>query len=523
MPNARSFPFLTRRGFMAGVGATGLGVLAPGIARAAAALPLPPLLDAESLGNAIALTAAPSSARIAGDAPTQTWSYNGLPMLGPTLRLRRGQEVAMTVENRLPRTTSVHWHGLAVPSGLDGPFNPIAPGETWSPRLAIDQPAATLWYHPHPHGETSLQVQMGLAGLIIVEDEASGGLGLPAAYGLDDLPLVLQDRTFALDGSFAYEVTPIAVTHGSRGAQVLVNGALAPIAQVPRGVVRLRLLNGANARTFHLRFTDGRTFAVIAGDGGFLSAPVAATALTIASGERYEVLVDFADGSPAELVTAADDNGRFGTGMMDRMKSAVASLLPGETLPVVRFEPLGELAAQVTALPARLVPVPADPAGEPAARRRFKLDDAPTTETTGGHGAHTPQAPTAMGGHAGHVMTAGMVGSGLGIGINGRPYDPARIDFEVRAMSHELWTVEGGEMDHPFHVHGARLRLLARNDERPEAFEAGWKDTVLVPAAGTVELLVQFLRPTTDNKPFVYHCHILEHEDAGMMGQFLTV
>jgi blue copper oxidase len=78
-------------------------------------------------------------------------------------------------------------------------------------------------------------------------------------------------------------------------------------------------------------------------------------------------------------------------------------------------------------------------------------------------------------------------------------------------------------MDHPFHVHGARLRLLARNDERPEAFEAGWKDTVLVPAAGTVELLVQFLRPTTDNKPFVYHCHILEHEDAGMMGQFLTV
>jgi blue copper oxidase len=198
-------------------------------------------------------------------------------VLGPVIRVRRGDEVQMVVENRLNTTTTVHWHGLLVPGHNDGgPQQPIHPGEYWRPVLKIDQPAATLWFHPHPHGDTARQIYMGLTGMIIVDDGSDAQLGLPRTFGVDDLPLILQDRTFDSDGSIEYDsktLDALDIAYGARGDTVIVNGAVTPVAKVPPGVVRLRLLNAANAQNFELRFSDQRIFQVIASDGGFLSAP----------------------------------------------------------------------------------------------------------------------------------------------------------------------------------------------------------------------------------------------------------
>jgi blue copper oxidase len=180
-----------------------------------------------------------------------------------------------------------------------------------APVLKIDQPAATLWFHPHAHHDTARQIYMGLTGMIIVDDGTDARLGLPRTFGIDDLPLILQDRSFASDGSIEYATDGLDIVYGARGDTVIVNGATAPVAKVPPGLVRLRLLNAANAQNFVLRFSDQRTFHVIASDGGFLQAPVAVTQLTISPAERFEVIVDFANGKAAALETGPDEEWEY--------------------------------------------------------------------------------------------------------------------------------------------------------------------------------------------------------------------
>ena len=138
----------------------------------------------------------------------------------------------MTVENALDTVTTVHWHGLLVPGYSDGgPQQLIRPGDRWRPVLKIDQPAATLWFHPHPHHDTARQIYMGLTGMIIVDDGTDAQFGLPRTFGMDDLPLILQDRSFASDGSLEYETDGLEIVYGARGDTVIVNGAIAPVAK----------------------------------------------------------------------------------------------------------------------------------------------------------------------------------------------------------------------------------------------------------------------------------------------------
>ena len=173
--------------------------------------------------------------------------------LGPVVRVRSGDTIPFRVENRLDEETTLHWHGLLVPSQVDGgPHNTIKPGAVWSPEITIKQAAATTWFHPHPHGNTARQVYLGLAGMMIVSDGADRDRGLPATYGVDDLPIVLQDKRFGRNGELVYEPTMMDMMHGFQGDTLLVNGAIGPVANVPAGIVRLRLLNAANARNFDL-------------------------------------------------------------------------------------------------------------------------------------------------------------------------------------------------------------------------------------------------------------------------------
>jgi blue copper oxidase len=452
-------------------------------------LPLPPLIDAAKQGNAVELKVAPGRHSFIEGKPAQTYGYS-TPVLGPIIRLRRGDEVEMTIENALDIGTTVHWHGLLLPGHVDGgPHQVITSGSTWRPTIKVMQPAATAWFHPHLHRDTGRQVYMGLAGMIIIDDDSDGRLGLPHTYGVDDLPIILQDRSFDSDGSLVYELDSLAIIYGGRGDTVIVNGAVAPFAKVPRGLVRLRLLNGANAQNFELRFSDNRTFYVIASDSGFLAEPVEVKQLRISPAERFEILVDFSDGRPVMLETGPDEvMGIFG---------AVSQGGTAEYVPVMRFEPAAAR-TRVGIVPAHLVDPAAADASKAVRRRQFVLET--WTCSTRGRGE-------------------GQMDAGLAVCINGNTHDLARIDVVTELGTLEVWKIVSLGMPHPFHVHGASFRILSLKGVPPPAYLAGWKDVVLV--EDEAELLVSFNQPATQEHPFMYHCHILEHGDAGMMGQYV--
>lgn len=261
---------VTRRQFAIGCGALASCAATVdmrfGIAKSApfsTRLPIPMLIDAAKHGNAISLKVRSGRHAFTRGKLARTYGYSA-PVLGPVIRLRRGDEVQMAVENALDTVTTVHWHGLLVPGHIDGgPQQLTHRGNTWRPVLKIDQAAATLWYHPHPHGDTARQIYMGLTGMIIIDDGSDVRLGLPRMFGVDDLPIILQDRSFDSEGSIEYDnntLNALDIVYGVRGDTIIVNGTIAPFAQVPRSVVRLRLLNAANAQNFELRFIDQRTF-----------------------------------------------------------------------------------------------------------------------------------------------------------------------------------------------------------------------------------------------------------------------
>jgi cuproxidase len=488
---------LTRRHFAIGCGAFASSAFldvrfGSGDPAASAHLPIPMLIDAAKQGNAVNLQVTPGRHAFIEGKPTATYGYSA-PVLGPVIRVRRGDEVQVRVENALDVVTTVHWHGLLAPGHNDGgPQQLIQPGKNWRPILKINQSATTLWFHPHPHHDTARQLYMGLTGLIIIDDGSDARLNLPRRYGVDDLPIILQDRSLDSDGSIGYDnndLNALDIAYGARGDTIIVNGAIAPVTKVPAGLVRLRLLNAANAQNFDLRFQDRRTFHVIASDGGFLSAPVAVTQLMISPAERFEILVDFADRKPVALETGPDKElGEFGRVAPDGSTDYVA---------VMRFEPTPTVPL-VKRLPNRLIEPAVAAAASAVRRRQFVLDS--------GLCASRPQASV-------HTDMPAL------IGINGRAFDPGRIDVETKLGTNEIWEITSIGMAHPFHVHGALFRILSIEGAPPAAHLSGWKDTVLV--EDKAELLVAFNQLATRQHPFMYHCHILEHEDAGLMGQYI--
>jgi blue copper oxidase len=452
-------------------------------------LPIPKLIDAATQGNRVQLKAARGHHVFLRGKVAETYGYSA-PVLGPTIRVRRGDEIEMSVHNDLDRDTTVHWHGLLVPGDVDGgPQQAIPPGKTWRPVLKIDQPASTGWYHPHPHHDTARQTYMGLSGLIIVDDGSDARLGLPRTYGVDDFPIILQDRAFDDSGSLIYELDALTVAYGGRGDTIIANGAIAPVVKVPHGLVRLRLLNAANAQNYDLRFDDLREFHVIASDAGFLATPVEKSQLRISPAERYEILVDFSNRKPVMLETGPDEvMGIFGAVSQDDSSAYV---------PIVRFEPTVGL-ADVKELPARLIePLLADP-GRAVRRRKFVLD----SSICAGNRPVASESEMDM----------------QAMRINGKTHDLGRVDVETQLGTLEIWEIVSTGFAHPFHTHGAYFRILSIDGAQVPAHLAGWKDVVLVESKA--ELLVAFNRQATREHPFMYHCHILEHEDAGMMGQY---
>lgn len=501
---------------------TGAGVVALGVAGFAArpflwrrsgtdtqALKIPPLLDARASGGSASLRVQAGTTEFYSGKFSETLGYNG-SYLGPTIRVRRGDSVQINVRNDLAETTTVHWHGLIVPGPLDGgPHQPISSGQTWRPLLPIDQPAATLMYHSHVHGLTAEQVYRGLAGVLIIQDDEEQRLGLPNEYGVDDLPLVLQDRQFD-EGLLVMPNSMMTLMQGRRGDVILVNGTPNPVAQVPPRLVRLRVVNASNARLYDLSFEDRRSFYWIAAEGGLLERPVQLKSIRVAPGQRAELLVDFSDRRHVGLLTAADPN----SGMMGMMRGTGRDAVAGE--PFIRFEPSAG-APKAASVPKLLLPQERVQPSAAIRRRRLVLNMGMGGMMGGGMMGDGMMGRGTMGrempGDSG--METGPMAAPFG--INGRPFDMRRVNERVNLGATEIWQVSGEMMAHPIHIHGVHFEVLSRAGRTPQLLDQGLRDTILVQEP--VELLVKFTKPTAGS-PFMYHCHILEHGDNGMTGQF---
>jgi blue copper oxidase len=440
------------------------------------------------------------------DRETATLGFNG-DYLGPTLRFRRGDQVALDVMNTLFEPTTVHWHGLHIPAAVDGgPHQIIEPGSTWNPEFSISQRAGTFWYHSHLSSKTGEQVYRGLAGMIIIDDETSESLELPQDYGVDDIPLIVQDRSFNEDGSFRYVGMHRDVMTGMYGDRLLTNGCINPLLVATRQKLRLRILNAANARSFSFAFSDGRGFQIVASDGGLLESPIKANEVMLAPAERAEIVVDIRTGSPVQLLgLPLPANSPFAAqGMMQRM---IASGLNSTV--VLTIEPQSSLDTS-PALPTSLASFPRLQKADAVRQRNFKLS------MTMGMGGGM------MRGRAGAGNSGGMMGGGSGnFFINDKAMDMAVINERIPIGSLEVWQIENDSMmTHPFHVHHGQFQLISRNGQPPAGIELGEKDTIKVAPGETLQFLMRFDRFADPNHAYMYHCHILEHEDNGMMGQF---
>jgi blue copper oxidase len=457
--------------------------------------------------------------RFVGDRETATYGING-PYLGPAVRVRRGEKVVAQVSNNVSENITMHWHGLIIPGAADGgPHQVIPPGKRWQTELSIDQPAATLWFHPHYYPSTAQEVIKGLAGLLIIDDEESGRLPLPSRWGVDDIPLIIQDRRFTPDGQFFDRMNIIAVTSGYVGDTVLVNGAVYPQARTARGWIRLRLLNGSNARSYILKASDGRSLYVIGSDGGLLESPVELKQLLIHVGERFEVLVDGRDGHAFDIVTLP-------------VAQDIMRLPPFDgPLPLVTISPdgvdgTGQLPASLVALPA--LPQQLPPTSQELVMNMFRDQQGTIPLKTAGLIAMVKSGktdPAVVERVVNLIVNDPALSQSEQLsanGVNGKPFSIERIDFAAARSQDLRWRISEGNdlMLHPVHIHGCQFRIISRDGKPPEAERAGWKDIAPISAGGFTEILVRFPHPAGRDAPYMAHCHILEHEDSGMMTQF---
>lgn len=460
----------------------------------------------------LSLRAGAGTSELVPGRTTPTWGYNGA-MLGPALVVPRDQSIRVMLRNDLPQSTTVHWHGGHVRGDVDGgPHSLIEPGATHVEELRFDQPGATLWYHPHPHGRTGGQVYAGLAGLLLIDDGADRALGLPHAWGVDDLPLIVQDRRIAADGTLLYLDSMMDVM-GMQGNRFLVNGREQPFARVPAQWVRLRILNGSNARVYNLAFRDGRTFHAVASDAGLLAQPVALRELRLFPAERAEILVDLRHSEGQSLVLGSYDRPTGEAGIWRGPTTAQTDLLQ------LRVGPPGTGTAG--RLPDALATLP--PAAMGQSTHDFEL---------GMMGEH--MMSSGMGIAAGLLQSQRGQGSGPGgmnmggpprnmFSINRQYMDMRVINLRVPIRVPQVWSVRNSmQMNHSFHVHGTSFRIVQRNGEPPPEQERGWKDVVALAPHDHVVLALHFEQPAGDATPYMYHCHVLEHEDNGMMGQLVV-
>ncbi len=428
---------------------------------------------------------------------TNTMGANGA-ILGPTLIMNKGDFVDIKVTNQLDDTTTIHWHGMHVSAANDGgPHTTIAPSTTWNPRFTVLDKAATFWYHPHLHEKTNLHVSKGIAGFIIVRDEEEAALELPRKYGIDDFPLVIQTKTF--------DENKEIVVPSNADSVVMVNVTLNAFLEVPAQVVRFRLLNGSSQRVFNFGLNNNKSFYQIGSDGGLLSKPLELTRLQLSPGERGEILIDFssAEGETIYLMSYASEfpNGIYGAtnpGMMtmQTLNGYNPNPINGTDYNIMQFKVVSETVNSVKTIPENLVTV------------------TPLLESDSDITRDVTLNPAQMGAN---VLNGDFL-------INNASFAMDVINYTIPLNSTEIWSITNQTpIAHPFHIHDVQFYILDRDGVTPPLNEQGRKDVVFVKAQETVRFITKFEDFADDVVPYMYHCHMLTHEDRGMMGQFRVV
>lgn len=369
-------------------------------------------------------------------------------------------------------------------------------------------------------------------GLIVIEDDESSAATLPKSWGADDIPVILQDKRLNNHGQIDYKMDVMSAAIGWFGDLMLTNGAVYPQHVAPRGWLRLRFLNGCNARSLKLAASDKRPMYVIASDGGYLPEPVKVAELPILMGERFEVLVDTSNGKPFDIVTLP----------VVQMGMVLAPF--DNALPVLHIETTST--AGQKNLPDRLAALPAIPSTDGMPHRMLRLAMDSKVDMLGMQALMDRYGEKAMAGMSmddhekmkmGSTMAMnGMEDHGMAHGgksddkhidlfnanfINDQAFDMKKPMFDVKKGQYEKWTIsgQGDMMLHPFHIHGTQFRILSENGKPPAAHRSGWKDTVHVEDAIS-EVMVKFDHLAPPEKAYMAHCHLLEHEDTGMMMSF---
>ncbi len=512
----------------------------------------------------IDLKATQQQVQILPGQPTTVWTYQGtlvrgdgasvLPLqgsyLGPLIRVRKGQKVRVRFTHDLPEPSIVHWHGLLLPSRMDGhPRDAIQAGQTYVYEFEVVNRAGTYWFHPHPEPLTGSQVIRGLAGLFVVSDDEEAAAGLPS--DAQDIPLVIQDRTFDENNQIVYiqgggmpgmegmsSAPSMDQMMGFLGERILVNGQVDSLLPVATRAYRLRLLNGSNSRVYKLGWGTGAPLTILATDGGLLERPVQRPYVMLGPGERVEVWADFTSfpvGSEVTLQSlpflGAEGDSLLGGGSNmpgmemggmagmsetatpasagqagDGMEGYNPKLPNGSAFPILQFR-VDRQEQETLSLPAKLSTI-----------TRYTLDQ-----------AVNGTQPRRFGLSMRNVSWL----------INGRAFQMEEVvlDEIVKLNTLEAWafvneqnpneTMEKMGMVHPMHIHGVQFQVIDRQMAAPalqagwdsvrEGYvDEGWKDTVLVMPGEQVRVLLHFDFPDL----FLFHCHNLEHEDLGMMRNY---
>lgn len=398
---------------------------------------------------------------------TPALTYNGT-VPGPLIRAKQGDRVIVHLQNDLPEATTIHWHGLRVPADMDGMpehnQTAVPPGGSFTYDFIVPD-ASTFWYHPHFN--SAVQVGNGLYAPFIVDEPT------PLEGAGDELVLVLSDIALQEDGAFQPPDAGgnLGTLFGREGNILLVNGKQNPILRARPGLPqRWRIINAAKARYFQLGL-EGHTFTRIGGDGGLLQAPETLTNPVIIPGERADLIVtpQGPPGSEQTVYWVPYDRG-WGT----------AFARENEPLFTIRFEGEPAPPRPLPVLDRRIEPIPTEGA--------TPIDIRLTTLTT--------------------------EDGGLEMGINDIPFSRAE-PIEARLHETQVWTVSNTfEFAHPFHLHGFFFQVL--EPARP----LEWKDTIDVPVDQTIKFVVRY-----EDRPgmWMFHCHLLDHADAGMMGMLMLM
>ena len=427
---------------------------------------------------------------------TVTGSINNETFWGPTLIINKGDLVQMNVTNNLNEPTTVHWHGMHLPAVMDGgPHQIIPAGTLWQPYWTMTNDAGTYWYHPHLHETTEAQITKGVGGLIIVKDDVESALPLPRNYGVDDIPIIMTSRNFDASNQFS--------VGRAYGDNMLTNGTLNGQITLPKQVVRLRILNAEIERGYNLGIVNStgtpvnRTFYVIGNDGGLLNAPVAVTRLPVHVGERYEILVDLSGetlGSSLDIKAYNSGQSNSFPGGEPGQTGQFGSALNNTTFNVLHINVGAATSTPIITIPTTL-----------ANNTYLTHADATVYRTV--------------------TITGGQNGGAVPFTFDSTLFNISTINKTLTVDKTEEWTIANTPnaiFGHSFHIHDVQFKIVSRSTGSVGAYESGWKDTFFISKGESVSFVCRFKDYADATHPFMYHCHFSQHEDDGMMGQFVV-